>query len=163
MKNQAMRLTVACAVLMLLAASALAQEKQYEALEGVSSTATVYDFRIGDPEVAQAHLDLIHSMMNDPGMRKEGRRPEIVVVFIGPSANLISSEGGAEASGSGTPIAGKISEMDADGVKFEICMTTAHALEISADSILPEIHQVENGWISLVGYQHQGYAMIADF
>ncbi|MFO8146375.1 MAG: DsrE family protein, partial [Gillisia sp.] len=60
-------------------------------------------------------------------------------------------------------IAQKISAMDSDGIRFEICMTAAHALGVSADSILPEIMQVENGWISLIGYQQNGYSMIADF
>jgi uncharacterized protein len=42
-------------------------------------------------------------------------------------------------------------------------MTTAHALDIDPDSILPEINQVGNGWISVIGYQQQGYALVADF
>lgn len=94
-------------------------------------------------------------------MTREGKRPEIIVVFIGPSVNLISTDESAPATES--TIAEKISAMKADGVKFEICMTTAHALDISADSILPEVTQVGNGWISLIGYQHSGYSMIADF
>lgn len=130
-------------------------------MEGVSSVQTVFDFRVGDPDVALGHLDLIHSMLDDPSITREGKRPEIIVVFIGPSVNLISTDESASATES--TIAEKISAMKADGVKFEICMTTAHALDISADSILPEVTQVGNGWISLIGYQHSGYSMIADF
>jgi hypothetical protein len=32
-----------------------------------------------------------------------------------------------------------------------------------SDTILPEIKQVENGWISAIGYQLNGYALVADF
>lgn len=163
MTGRAVRSSIIFAfVLMLLpATNAFSQEQEYAAMEGVSSVQTVFDFRVGDPDVALGHLDLIHSMLDDPSMTREGKRPEIIVIFIGPSVNLISTDESASATES--TIAEKISAMKADGVKFEICMTTAHALDISADSILPEIVQVGNGWISLIGYQHRGYSMIADF
>lgn len=157
MKGRAIPLFVFIALMLFPAADALSQEPGYAAMEGVRSVQTVFDFRVGDPEVALAHLDLIHSMRNDPGMNRGGRQPEIVVVFIGPSVNLVSTD---ETTGA---IAQKIAAMDADGVRFEICMTAAHAHDVSAESILPQIVHVENGWISLIGYQHRGYSMIADF
>ncbi|MCW8194517.1 hypothetical protein F6455_06935 [Proteobacteria bacterium 005FR1] len=57
-------------------------------------------------------------------------------------------------------MAEKISSMDKDGVRFDICMTAARAHDVSAESVLPEIVQVGNGWISLTGYQQNGYSMI---
>lgn len=151
------------ALMLLPAVSAPAQAQEYAAMEGVASVQTVFDFRVGDPEVALAHLDLIHSMLDDPAVTRGGGRPEIVVVLIGPSVNLVSTDAIAAAPGARTEVAEKISAMDADGVRFEICMTAAHAHDVSAESILPEVVQVGNGWISLIGYQHQGYSMIADF
>ena len=137
MSGRARRLTISfmvTALTLLAVPDAFAQEADYAATEGATSLQTVFDFRIGDPEVALGHLDLIHSMVDDPAMMKGGAPPEIVVVFIGPSVNLISTEG------NGYPeIAEKVSAMEGDGV------------------------QVENGWISLADYQQQGYAMIADF
>lgn len=140
-----------------------AMSQEYEAMQGVTSVNTVFDFRIGHPEVMLDHLNLIHSMKSDPGMVIDGRRPEIVLVFIGPSVNLISTDYTGASAEHLNAIAEKISAMDADGVKFEVCMTAAHALEVEPDSILPEVEQVGNGWISLIGYQHNGYSMVADF
>jgi uncharacterized protein len=60
-------------------------------------------------------------------------------------------------------LADKISNMDKEGVKFEICMTSAPAFNVDPDTILPEVNKVQNGWISVVGYQHNGYAMVANF
>lgn len=140
------------------APGAFAQETGYAAMEGVTSIQTAFDFRVGDADVALGHLNLIHAMLDDPSMIRDGDRPRIVVVFIGPSVNLVSTDG------NGYPeIADKVEAMEADGVRFEICMTAAGAHDVSAASILPEIIQVGNGWISLIGYQEQGYAMIADF
>ncbi|MFP4622641.1 MAG: DsrE family protein [Gemmatimonadota bacterium] len=154
---------VLAALMLLPPANALSQEPGYAAMEGVTSVRAAFDFRVGDPDVALGHLDLIHTMLGDPSMNRGGERPEIVVVFIGPSVNLITTEESGVVPESKDAIAGKISEMEADGVTFEICMTAAHAHDVSAESVLPEVVQVGNGWISLIGYQHRGYAMIADF
>ena len=138
-------------------------ESSYEAMEGVTSVKTVFDFRIGDSDKAMAHLNLIHDMLEDPSLVIEGQQPEVIIVLIGPSVNLVSTDKMKSASGSQNEIAEKISDMDSDGIRFEICMTAAHAFDLSADSILPEIVQVKNGWISLIGYQQNDYSMIADF
>ena len=135
----------------------------YRSMEGVSSVKTVFDFRVGDPEVAKAHLNLIHGMLDNPSMIREREQPEIVIVLLGPSVNLVSADKMKQESGSKAAIAKKISAMDSDGVRFEVCMTAAHVHEVSAESILPEIVQVGNGWISLIGYQQKGYSVIADF
>ena len=138
-------------------------EDTYQALEGVSSVNTVFDFRISDPDMAMAHLNLIHGMLEDPHMIKNGEQPEIVIVLVGPSVKLVSSDKMKNTPEAKDKIAKKISDMTADGIRFEICMVAAHAFDVPADSILPEIVQVKNGWISLVGYQQKGYSMIADF
>lgn len=146
------------------ATEARSQEQEYTAMEGVQSVVkTAFDFRVGDSDAALGHLDLIHAMLDDPSMVRQGEKPEIVVVFIGPSVKLVSTDGMGSGPGSRSDIADKISTMDEAGVRFEICMTAAHAHEVSAESILPEIVQVGNGWISLIGYQHNGYSLIADF
>ncbi|SDL35980.1 Intracellular sulfur oxidation protein, DsrE/DsrF family [Salinimicrobium catena] len=138
-------------------------EDTYEAMEGVSSVNTVFDFRISDPVIALSHLNLIHGMLEDPNMIINGEQPEIIIVLVGPSVNLVSTEKMKDNPAAKDKIAKKISDMTADGIRFEICMTAAHAFGVPADSVLPEIVQVKNGWISLVGYQQQGYSMIADF
>jgi len=168
MKFQAIRLQacVAFVALLFLAASnvwAQKGEQAYAALQGVTSVKAVWDFRVGDPETALAHLGLIHDMLDDANLQKGGERPKFVLVFLGPSLKLISSGENEAASQTERKIAEKISAMEADGIRLEICMTAAHAQEVSPESILPEIVQVGNGWISLIGYQHQGYATISNF
>lgn len=138
-------------------------EDTYQALEGVSSVNTVFDFRISDSDKAMTHLNLIHGMLEDPNMIIKGEQPEVIIVLIGPSVNLVSTDKMKNVPEVKNEIAKKISDMTADGIRFEICMTAAHAFGVPADSVLPEIVQVKNGWISLVGYQQKGYSMIADF
>jgi uncharacterized protein len=152
------------AIFYFAAASSISAE--YEAMQGAESANAVFDFRVADAKSALGHLDLIHTMLKEPNMMIDGGPPEIVVVFIGPSVRLISTdEFGPEQNQQKEldAVAGKIAAMNKDGINFEICMTSAHALNIDPESILPEINKVDNGWISLIGYQHNGYAMIADF
>ena len=130
-------------------------------MTGVGPVQQVFDFRVGDPKVALSHLSFIHSMLDDPSMTHEGRSPETVVVLIGPSVTLVSTAD----TGVGKQKAAvqeKVSAMEEDGVRFEICMKSAEALGIPAESLQPEVVQVENGWVSVVGYQHQGYALVAN-
>jgi uncharacterized protein len=138
---------------------------EYEAMQGVESANAVFDFRVGDPDAALGHLNLIHTMMDDQNMILNGEQPEIVVVFIGPSVNLVSTNGSQSSQEKEqlTAIADKIATMDKDGIVFEICMTAAHAHDVDPDSILPEINKVGNGLISVIGYQHNGYALVANF
>lgn len=149
-----------------LFATTNAMSGEYEAMQGVESADTVFDFRISDPSVALAHLGLIHKMTDDPNMEINGTRPDIILVFIGPSVKLTStdrSEFEQQKKETLDRLAQKIARMDSDGIKFEICMAAVRANNVDPDSILPEMEKVENGWISLVGYQNRGYAMIADF
>ena len=155
---------IAAIVLLFAAADAVAGE--YRAMQGVETTDTVFDFRIGDPALALGHLNLIHTMKDDPGMVKNGAQPDIVLVFIGPSVKLVSTDrSGFDAQARKTldKLSDKISGMKKDGIRFEICMHAVAAYGVDPETIMPEIEKVKNGWVSLVGYQQKGYAVIADF
>lgn len=139
---------------------------EYKAMQGVESADTVFDFRISDPKAALGHLKLIHSMMDDPNMVINGSKPDIVLVFIGPSVKLVStdtSNADRQERESLNKIAEKIAAMKKDGFQFEICMAAIGTHGLNPDKILPQIEKVENGWISVVGYQKKGYSLVADF
>jgi len=50
--------------------------------------------------------------------------------------------------------------MKKDGVKLEVCLYAAKVLDVAEKSIIPEIDRVGNGFVSVIGYQQQGYAMV---
>lgn len=140
--------------------------EEYEALKGVESVKAVFDVRVGNPKVAAVHLDLIHKTFNDQNLTIKSKKPDIVVIFMGPAVKLVSKtrEGFTpEEQKHLDTIAGIISNMAKDGIKLEICVAAVHLTHGNTDSILPEIKQVGNGWISAIGYQLNGYALISDF
>lgn len=142
-----------------LAVSASAAD--YEAMKGVKSARALFDFRIGDASSAAAHMTLIHQTYKELAEMKE--KPVFVVVFIGPSVKLISKDReGFSPQDQKTldDLAGTISAMSKDGIKFEICLVAVKVFNVDPGSVLPEIKKVPNGWISEIGYQAQGYSLV---
>ena len=151
------------AVFLLFAATlwSVASAAEYEALKGVKSAKAVFDFRIGQPQSAALHLKLIHQTYKD--LMTANKKPEVVVVFIGPAVKLISKnrEGFApEDQKSLDGIASTVSAMSKDGIGLEICMVAVKVLNVDPASVLAEIKKVENGYISIIGYQAQGYSLV---
>lgn len=138
----------------------------YPALEGLDEIKAVFDVRVSKPKSAAFQIDLIHKMFNDENIRKADNSPEFVVVFIGPATKLVSTdmEGySLEEKNQIGKIAETVKAMAKDGIKFEICIVAAKVFKVDPSTILPEITHVENGWISLIGYQAKGYRLVPAF
>lgn len=136
---------------------------EYPALEGVQSVNAIFDLRTGNPKSAVVYLKLIQETFGDESIRGITKSPRFVVVLMGPAVQLASKNRqnvSAEESKALDEIAGLISQMAKDGIRFEICLFAAKIFGVEAGSILPEIKQVHNGWISLIGYESRGYALV---
>jgi len=156
-----MSMVLAVSLLFVNAVSVSAEE--YAALQGLKSVKAVFDVRAGSLNSAAAQLAMIHKIYKDSSVRKVTENPEFVLVFIGPSVRLVSTttEGlSAEEKVTAAKLASTIKEMAKDGIKLEICMAAVDAFGVDAASILPEIKHVQNGWISLIGYQAKDYSLV---
>lgn len=135
----------------------------YRSLAGVKSVDIVIDFQTKSPKLGLVKLKLLHDMYKDKALRAIDPKLDMVIVVIGSAVKLASTarEGftGQQAQLM-DKIKQQISTMAKDGVRFEICMVAAHMLGVKAASLYPEITQVNNGWISLVGYQSKGYNLV---
>ena len=152
------------AFMLSIATNSLANE--YESLTGVDSVKAVFDVRVANPKVAAVHLDLIHKTFKDQNLTINSKKPDFVIIFMGPAVKLVSKARTgftSEDQKQLDAIAGIILDMAKDGIKLEICVAAVHLTGGDTASILPEIKQVGNGWISAIGYQHKGYALISDF
>ena len=138
-------------------------QTQESTLKGLKSVKAVFDFRAGSPKSATVFLGLIHQTFKGKDIAAVTKKPEFVVVFIGPSVKLISK------SREGVPpedhkmldaIAGRVSEMAKDGIKFEICLFAARMFKVDPATVLPEIKHEENGVVSLIGYQGKDFALV---
>jgi len=135
--------------------------KEPDGLKGMKSAKAIFDVRVANPKGAAVQIKLIHQTYQQLVGKK--KKPVCVVSFMGPSVKLISKnrEGfSAEDQKSLDEIAETISKMSREGIRVEICLFAANLFGINPASILPEIEKVENGWISLIGYQAQGYSLV---
>ena len=135
--------------------------EEYKAMKGIESAKAVFDERESNPKNAALHLKVIHQTFKELAAMK--KNPVFVLEFIGPSVKLISKnrEGfSPEDQKSLDEIANTILAMSKDGIKLEICLVAAKVFNVDPASVLPEIKRVGNGWISMIGYQAQGYSLV---
>lgn len=159
-KNTTILLNLFIAVSLICAVPTVYGE-EYDGLKDVKSAKIVFDERESNPKVAALHLNLIHKTYKDLAEMKKD--PAFVVVFMGPSVNLINKnrEGFSdEDRKSLDEIARTITAMSKDGIKTEICLAAANFFNVDPESVLPEIKRVGNGWISMTVHQAQGYSLV---
>lgn len=134
-----------------------------DVLKDLDSVKAVLDFRAGNAKMAAVFLEMTHDTFKGKEIAAVTKNPEFVIVFLGPSVKLISSsrEGiSTEDHKMFDAIADRISKMAKDGIKFEICLFAARMFNVDPTTVLKEIKQVENGMVSLIGYQARGYSLI---
>ena len=137
--------------------------EEYVALKGLKSVKAVFGFERGNPQNALVQLQVIHQTFKDKNIWMGNKKPEIVVVFYGSSVKLVSKNRAGFAAVDQKILdeyTSTISAMAKDGIKFEICLIAVKLLGVELSSVLPEIKHVGNGWISLIGYEAQGYSLV---
>jgi len=150
-------------ICLLMAGAGNSSGEGYTSLNGLKSVKAVFDFELPNPQIALVHLQVIQQTFKDKNMWVSGKKPEIVVIFIGPSVKLVSkNRSGFKAEEQETldKLASTISEMTKDGIRFEICLIAAKFFGVEPSTVLPEIKQVGNGWISMIGYEAKGYSLV---
>lgn len=138
-----------------------AQHDDRDALKGLRTGKAIFDINTGDPDRLVLYLSVIKETYQ--GLKKQKVQPDIIVAFRGGSVGLVAKD--AE------PIEGQkresleklgklVSELKGMGVKFEACSIATRLFEVDNSSLLPGIKVVGNTFISLIGYQSMGYAVI---
>jgi intracellular sulfur oxidation DsrE/DsrF family protein len=143
----------------LAAASAPATDR--EALQGVRTGKAVFDINLSDPEKLPLYLQVIQETRE--GLIKQGVKPTLVVAFRGAAARLVSADRKSfspEQAESLTEADELIMELTKQGVRFEMCAIATRLFKVDNATISPNITVVGNTFISLIGYQARGYAII---
>ena len=136
--------------------------QEFKVFEGLESIKTVVDFRKDKPQEVATYLNLIHQTYMGVKMNIN-ENTDFIIVFTGPVVKLLSiNKDGFPSEEHETidKIADNITAMAKDGIKMEICLYATQAFGIDSDSILPEIEQILNGWLSVIGYQAKQYSLL---
>ncbi len=159
--TRVMAIMLFLALLAFTATPAVAGE--YAALDGVKGLNSVFDYSNDSPYAALVVMKAVAGVYKDASVLALPTPPKTVIVFHGGAVKLISSDrtgyDKAEVEAM-DKVAGMIRQFKQDGVKMEVCMYAVKALGVDPDSIMPEIDKVGNGFISVLGYQAQGYSLV---
>ena len=120
---------------------------------------------IGDPKKLNFYLEVIQGTYK--GMKAQGVEPDFIIVYIGPSvkylSNSPSSETEQEAGGVLLEIESNVEALAELGVKQEVCAVATRVFGIDNKTIFSSMTLVGDGFISLIGYQAQGYHLVPVF
>ena len=136
---------------------------EYTALNGVKGIKAVFDVSLGSPQMANIVFWAVQDVYKNKSVLSLKEKPQLAVVFHGPAVKLISTsrEGFKDADNEMlNKFADMIRQMKKDGVKLEVCDYALKVLGVDPAAILPEIDHVGNGFISVAGYQAQGYSVV---
>ena len=133
-----------------------------DALKGISEGKVIWDVTISKPSRLLFVMKVIDTTYDD--LIKQDVQPDMVFTFHGRVLKLLTTDpieldiDEEVAHEELLELIQKLSERP--GVKMESCSVAAQFLGIDNSSIIPEVKPVGNTFVSLIGYQQQGYALI---
>ena len=146
----------------LMAPNAFAGEYD-NALKGVKGIDVIYDVSMGDPALNNIVSWAVRDVYQNEAVTSLPEKPKVAVVFHGPVVKLLSSDRSgfdAKAIAEIDRFQATLREMKKEGVILEVCVYALKVLGVDPATVMPEIDQVDNGFISVAGYQAQGYAVV---
>lgn len=133
-----------------------------EAMQGLKSMHVIYDIRKSTPNAMLVYLKGIES--NRSNLIKEGVEPHQRIVFIARSVKFITTQPSEEVEMQYGPVLEKVAAQIARlvelGVKMEACSAATAAFNVDNDTLLPGIKPVRSGFLSVMGWQAQGYQLV---
>ena len=154
-------LVAAFSVVVILTTPAFSGE--YLALQGIKSVKADFDVRHGTPKTANIVFWAVNNVNDDGSVRALSQLPQVAVVFHGPAVKMISTDRSGFNKTDHEELdkfSKTIRQMSANGVKFEVCDYALEVMGVDPKTVLPEVDHVPNGFISIAGYQAQGYSVI---
>ncbi|HSH30291.1 MAG TPA: DsrE family protein [Thiohalobacter sp.] len=155
----------------LLMLSLVLLTSQAQAGSRISDRAALADLKVGQAvfliDIAEAkkmnfYLEVIQGTFKS--MQAQGVTPDFLMVYIGPSVQYLSTSPSADIEGRHgallMEIESNVEKLAALGIKQEICAVATEAFGIDNKTLLPELDLVGDGFISLIGYQAQGYHLV---
>ncbi|WP_018875039.1 DsrE family protein [Thioalkalivibrio sp. ALJ1] len=148
---------------LLLPTAALADKPSDErAIAGLENGRILWDITIGDPERLIARLSVIEETYDD--MVRQGLEPEMMFAFRGGAAGMIAASTDhleLEDVSAVRHIHERLEDLLArEGVHMEACSIATRRFDLTQDDLLPGIQLVGNTFLSIMGYESQGYATI---
>ena len=131
------------------------------ALKGMQGVKVYFDISLGDAPKLLLRMQLVDRTIRQ--LEESGVRVKTVIGIRGGASRYITRaehyvlDDEIEYK---KKIQGWISTFAKQGITIEQCIIAAEILDIEPGDFLPEVELVKNGYVSLVGYQAQGFGVI---
>lgn len=162
------RLLILCMLLfapLLTAQAATAPINDAAALQGVKEGKGVFLIDFNDPKKTAFYLEIIRG--THAGFTRQGVKPDFVIVYIGPTVRFLSTrpddELELEQGDALKAVAEQVKALNTLGVRQEVCAVATTVFKVPNETILPGLTLVGDGFISLIGWQTQGYKLVPLF
>lgn len=132
-----------------------------DALSGYRQGRILFDINTSAPDKMALYLSVIKQTRED--LLKQGMTPDLILAFRGLAVTLVqrqTTDRSAEQAALDAKIAGLVGQLGQMGVKMEACSVATGLFGVDNTNLLPGIKVVGNTFVSLMGYQHAGYAII---
>lgn len=142
-------------------ASAAGKPDDSAALSGVSTGKVIFDVNMAHPKKLTLYLKVIRETIDD--LKRQGVKPDVILAFRGLSVRLISTDReqmDLTDFDHLDRVAQQLADLHRQGVRMEACSVATRLFSIDNDTLLDGIEPVGNTFVSLTGYQAQGYANI---
>ncbi len=137
------------------------QPNDAAALEGVEHGKVVFDINNSSASSLNLYLAVIRETHDD--LVRQGVEPDILLAFRGPAVTLVSTDRerlDLTDFDALDQIADHIEDLQMLGVRMEGCGVATRLFQIDNQTLLDGIVPVGNTFVSLIGYQARGYAVI---
>ena len=131
------------------------------ALKGLSTSNIYFDVSLNEAQKLAFRMDLVQRTIQQ--IQEAGLSVSVVIGFRGGASRFITRDDHyvlEDDLSSKKKIQEWVKVFTAQGVMIEQCSIAAELYDIKPDDFLPEITIVKNGYVSLIGYQSQGYAVV---
>lgn len=132
-------------------------------LKGVKHYDAVYEVTQENPKVANIVFWAVKNSYEVAEVKALPNPPKVAVVFHGPAVKMLSSDKtpfDAAAWAEVEKFQETLRQMKKDGVTLEVCQYAVEVMGADKTKIMPEVDVVGNGFVSVIGYQMQGYAVV---
>jgi intracellular sulfur oxidation DsrE/DsrF family protein len=151
-------------LLLLLIPGLVSAEKPADtsALAGVDSGKIAWDINMADAKKMLLYLKVMDETYED--LKRQGVEPDMVLTFRGPSVTLITSDRTDVPLDEEPHLDGVAEQLQAmlkkPNIRAEACSVATRLTGVDAETLLPGVEHVGNTFVSQIGYQAKGYAII---
>jgi intracellular sulfur oxidation DsrE/DsrF family protein len=162
MRNPQFRLPFLLLLLLIPGLASAEKPADTSALAGVDSGKIAWDINMADAKKMLLYLKVMDETYED--LKRQGVEPDMVLTFRGPSVTLITSDR-TDVPLDDEPHLDAVAEqlqamLKKPNVRAEACSVATRLTGVDAETLLPGVEHVGNTFVSQIGYQAKGYAII---